>query len=456
MQWVVLRISPILLLLIGSCWAETTPDFVHDVAPILSRFGCNGSACHGKAEGQNGFKLSVFGFDPDGDYAALTQQARGRRVMLGAPEQSLMLAKATGELPHEGGVQMEVGSRPYQLLTKWIEAGAPFDLGDERNVVSLRLEPNREVVKFEEERQLKAIATFENGQEEDVTWLAEFHANEPGMADVDEHGAVKIGSVVGQAAVMARFQGQVAVFQAMIPRPAVEDDDPFPSRPVNNAIDELVDKNLRELNLHPSELCDDPAFLRRVYLDLIGRLPTPDETRAFLAEPDRTKLVDELLERDEYADLMALRWADLLRVERSVLGHRDAFAYYSWIREAMAENKPLDQFVDELLTASGPLNQAPAGHFYRVAKAGENAATAAQVFLGVRITCAECHQHPYDQWTQQDYHGLRAYFEVPKPKKITETQFALASTGKPTVKHPRTGDPIYAHPLGETMPEEAA
>ncbi|MFT5468198.1 MAG: hypothetical protein ACI8UO_003306 [Verrucomicrobiales bacterium] len=460
-----LQIRALALLFLGAglmtgAAEEPAPDFMHDVMPILSRYGCNSSACHGKAEGQNGFKLSVFGNDPATDFAALTQHARGRRVMLTAPEESLLLSKSTGETPHAGGIRMTPDSPPYQQLLSWIEAGAQLNSGESRDVAALRLEPSREVMKFSANQQLRAIATLKNGEEMDVTWLAEFHPNDSGMADVDEDGMVTTGDVVGQSAVMARFSGQVAVFQALIPRPHDAADTEFPNLPKHNFIDELVDANLRRLNLHPSGLVDDETYLRRVYLDLIGRLPTSDEVRDYLknASPDkRAKLADTLLERPEYADLAAMRWADVLRVERGALGHRDAFAYYSWIHEAMVENRPLDEFVQQLLTASGPLSDAPAGHFFRISsKSGETSAAAAQAFLGVRITCAECHQHPYDQWTQQDYHGLRAYFEPVKPKPISATQFALHIKSKPTVKHPRTSNPVHAYPLGEVMPEEGA
>ncbi len=427
-------------------------DYVHDVAPVMSRFGCNASSCHGKAEGQNGFKLSVFGNDPQGDYAALVHQARGRRVFTAAPEQSLLLLKSSGEMPHEGGVQLEIGSREYLQLLRWIEAGAPFSAGEERDIVDLRLEPARRVMKFGEEVELRAIAKFAGGREEDVSWLAEFLSNDVSMAEVDERGLVKIGQKVGQTAVMARFSGKVAVFQAMAPQPG--DFGEFPQRPVHNFIDELVDANLQRLNLHPSELADDATFLRRVSLDLIGRLPAPAEVRDFLAKPDRGRLVNDLLERTEFADFAALRWADLLRVDREALGHRDAFAYYAWIRQALAENLPLDEFARTVLTASGPLAEQPAGHFFRITKKpGETAAMAAQVFLGVRITCAECHQHPFDRWTQQDYHGLRAFFQPVKAKSIGATQFAVLTNGKPSVKHPRTGELVVAHPLAEPMPE---
>jgi len=431
--------------------AEESPaappvDFAHDVAPVLSRFDCNTSSCHGKAEGQNGFRLSVFGNDPEADHAALAVEARGRRVMPTAPEASLALLKATGALPHEGGPQMEKGSRGYELMRQWIANGAPYESGERPAMTGLRIEPERAVVGFDTDHPLRVFATFADGSEEDVTWLAVFHSNDAGMAEVDDDGVVTIGSTPGQTAVMARYHGKVAVFQALIPQP--NDPGPFPERPVHNFIDELVDANLKRLRVHPSELADDADFLRRAYLDVIGRLPAADEARSFLEDTDpkkRAELVDRLLEQPEYADFWALKWSDLLRVDRLALGHRDAQAYYQWIRQSIADNQPLDQFSRELLLANGPLSEQPAGHFYQVAKkSGDRAATAAQVFLGVRITCAECHQHPYDQWTQRDYHGMRAFFEPVRPKTIG-TDMALVTTGPTSVKHPRNREVIFPH-----------
>ena len=448
----------ILLGLLGALWcpAVLAVDFMNDVKPLLSRLGCNGSSCHGKAEGQNGFKLSVFGADPRGDYHSILKEARGRRITQAAPEASLFLRKATGEVGHGGGVRLQKGSREYRVLHNWIRGGLTFAEEERPAMVALRMEPARAVLPFGAKQPLKVIARYADGQEADVTWQAVFHSNDVGMAKVDEQGLVTLGRSIGQTAVMARFQGKVSVFQAIVPRPGPKPT--LPARPVHNFIDRHVDRHLTRLNVHPSDLTDDATFLRRAHLDLIGTLPTAAETEAFLKDTrkdKRAQLVEALMRRTEFADFWALKWSDLLRVDRLALGHENAFAYYQWIRAAMRDNRPLDQWTRELLTAEGPLRDQPAGFFYKVAaKPGEMAAMTSQVFLGVRITCAECHQHPYDQWTQQDYQGMRGFFAQVKYKKLGETE-ALLAEGDPKGKHPRTGAPVFPYALGTAMPEAA-
>lgn len=432
-------------------------DFSHDVVPLLSRFGCNGSACHGKAEGQKGFKLSIFGNDPDEDFRAITLQSRGRRISLGAPDASLFLQKAVAAIPHAGGPRMRLDSPEYRVLREWIAGGAPFRIADRCEVAGVRIEPERKVLGIAQREPLRVIATYSDGSEKDVTWLSTFHSNNAGIAEVEEGGTVVTGNSVGQAAVMARFHGQIAIFQATIPRPGAQVTGG--GQKAFNAIDDLVEQNLRRMNLRASGIADDAEYLRRVCLDVIGRLPTSGEAREFLQdtrEGKRTQLVDRLLVLPEYADYWALKWADLLRVDRQALGPRAAFAYFSWVREAVAANKPLDQFAKELLVAEGPLSEQPAGYFYKVVKkSGEMAASTSQVFLGIRITCAECHQHPYDRWTQRDYHGMRAFFEQVKYKKLGDDE-ALVAEGSPQIRHPRTKEILNAHPLGTAMPEKAA
>ncbi len=446
--------SILLLWLLAINPAVAAVDFMNDVKPLLSRLGCNGSACHGKAEGQNGFKLSVFAADPKGDYQSILKEGRGRRITQAAPEASLFLRKATGEIGHGGGVRLQKGSREYEMLHDWIRGGLTFAEEERPAMVALRMEPARAVLPFGAHQPLKVIARYADGREADVTWQAVFHSNDVGMAKVDEQGAVTIGNSIGQTAVMARFQGKVSVFQAVIPRPGPAPI--LPARPVHNFIDRLVDQHLARLKVHPSGLADDATYLRRVYLDLIGTLPTAKETEAFLQDnrkDKRIRLVNTLMGRPEFADFWALKWSDLLRVDRLALGHENAFAYYQWIRGAMRDNRPLDQWTRELLTAEGPLRDQPAGFFYKVAaKPGEMAAMTSQIFLGVRITCAECHQHPYDQWTQQDYHGMRGFFEQVKYKKLGTTE-ALLAEGDPKGKHPRTGAPVFPYALGTVMPE---
>jgi len=319
----------------------------------------------------------------------------------------------------------------------------------------MRIDPPETVLGFDQNQTLKVLARTGDGREEDVTWLAMFHSNNPALAEVEETGTFKTGSTIGQAAVMARFAGQIAVHQVTVPRPGTQNYFKDPAE--TSGIDRLVNKNLRRLNLIPSEKVDDAGFLRRVTLDVIGRLPSPAESVGFLEDKTpnkREKLVDRLLERPEYADLWALKWSDILRVDRRSLGHANAFAYYEWIHQAMETNLGLDQFARQLLEAEGPLTQNPAGFFFKVTKtSGEMAATASQALLGIRITCAECHQHPYDRWTQADYHGMRAFFSQVAYKKVGLEE-ALFAEGPLKTIHPRTKEVLYAHPLGTPMPED--
>ena len=320
-------------------------NFENDVEPVLSRHGCNSAGCHGKAEGQNGFKLSVFGFDPAADYAALVKEARGRRVFPAAPDYSLVLRKMSGRIAHGGGVRVPAGSADYDTLRDWIAAGAPFGRPTDAKTAAVRVEPHERVLAPGGKQQLRVIARYSDGREADVTALAKFLSNNDGLASVDADGLVTAGDAPGEAAVMAGFMNQVDVFRVVVPR--AEHIDHYPSVPENNFIDRLVFAKLRKLNIVPSDLCDDAEYLRRVYLDVIGTLPTMDEARRFLDDrrPDkRARLVDDLLERPEYADYWALQWSDLLRVDRQALGPKRAYAYYRWVRESMASNMPFDQF----------------------------------------------------------------------------------------------------------------
>lgn len=419
--------------------ANTRPfDFETDIAPLLGRFGCNMSGCHGKAEGQNGFKLSVFGFDPPADFNAMVKEGRGRRVFPAAPANSLLLTKASGRAPHGGGTKMPAGSEAYRTLEAWIAAGSPFGDGTAPRVTGLRVEPAERTLTFRDPQQLRVIARYSDGRDVDVTRLARFQSNREAVAAVDADGLVRSDTVPGEAAVMAAFMNEVAVFRVLVPRPGAN---VAVKRPAANFIDPLVDAKLAKLNVEASGPADDSEFLRRVSLDIIGTLPTADEARAFLAsrDPDkRSKLVDALLARPEYADLWAQKWADLLRVDRGVLGHKRAYTYFKWVRKSVAENKPFDVFARELIAAEGPLDEVgPANFFKAVTKPGEVASAISQVFLGVRITCAECHHHPFDRWSQDDYAGMAAFFSPVSVKKIGGTEATVAA-GSFTSTHPRT------------------
>ncbi|MBY0523844.1 MAG: DUF1549 domain-containing protein [Gemmataceae bacterium] len=429
-------------------------NFENDVVPLLSRFGCNASGCHGKAEGQNGFKLSVFGFDPSADYSALTRESRGRRVFPAAPEYSLLLTKMSGGVAHGGGVRIPRGTAEYETIRAWIAAGLPFGAESDPKVVSLRVEPRERQLAMKSQQQLRAVARYSDGREVDVTAHAKFQSNNEALAVVDAGGLVTAGEAPGDVAVMASYMNQVDIFRALVPR--AERIDPYPPQAENNFVDSLVFRKLQKLNVLPSEPADDAEFMRRVYLDVIGTLPTPEEARRFLndkRQDRRVKLVDELLERPEYADYWALKWSDVLRVDRQALGHKGAYAYYRWIRDSLAANKSYDQFAREILTAEGPLGEVGPANFYKaVPKAGEAASNWAQTFLGVRIACAECHHHPFDRWSQTDYYGMVGHFTQVSLSKSAKGELLILGADAP-VKHSRSGQVIFAHALGTKMPE---
>jgi hypothetical protein len=437
--------------------AQVRPfNFENDIVPVLSKLGCNASGCHGKAEGQNGFKLSVFGFDPAADHVALTKESRGRRVFPAAPEQSLVLLKMSGALPHGGGVRATPGSEDYQMIRDWIAAGTPFGNPSDPRVVAIRVEPRERRMAMKESQQLRVTAVYSDGREADVTGHAKFQSNNDALAGVDADGLVTAGEAPGDVAIMAAYMGAVDVFRALVPRPGgrVEAGQSIAAAPSSSSspIDALVLDKLRKLNIEPSGPCTDAAYLRRVYLDVIGMLPTPEEARRFLADgraDRRARLVDELLGRPEYADYWALKWSDLLRVDREKLGHKRAFGYYRWLRGQVAANAPLDRFARAVVTAEGPLDEVgPASFFKVVSQPGEAAGSLAQVFLGVRIACAECHHHPYDRWGQDDYYGMQAFF-TPLAVKPGPRGDAVLAVGEAVAKNPRSGLPVRPRPLGE-------
>ncbi|HEV8001697.1 MAG TPA: DUF1549 and DUF1553 domain-containing protein [Planctomycetaceae bacterium] len=432
--------------------------FENDVLPILSRFGCNSSGCHGKAEGQNGFKLSIFGFDPRADRLALLEEGRGRRIFPPAPDESLMLKKATGSVPHGGGVRILRASPEYRLLREWIAAGAPEGDPAAPRVASIRVMPRERQLRSHDSQQLRVIARYADGREVDVTSHAKFQSNREELAGVDNFGLVTAGDHPGEASVMAAYMNEVDVFRALIPlatpdsKAPAQPDSPRPQ----NFIDRLVAAKLDRLNVRSSALCTDDEFARRAYLDVIGTLPTPDEVRSYLSDgrADRgARLIDKLVGRPEYAEYWALRWSDLLRVDRRVLGYKEAYDYYSWIRDGFADNKPYNRFAREIITAEGLLTQVPEGALFKVdSDPGQIASSVSQIFLGVRIACAQCHHHPYDRWTQTDYYGMQACF-AQVAFKPTSRGDLLASLSTVATHNPRTGEEVFAHPLATPNPK---
>jgi len=400
-------------LLVGANWslAAESVSFSTDVMAVLSKAGCNLGACHGNTSGKGGFKLSLRGEDPASDYAALIRQVEQRRVNLLAPEASLILQKPAGQVVHQGGVRFHRDSEEYRILHDWIATGAPGPDPSLPHMIRLEVTPSDTVLIEPVERvQLQAIAHFSDGSRRDVTSLACYELTNR-LASVDHDGRVHRDEL-GETTVIVRFLNQQRpVRLAFLPaRPGFVWSEP----PAANYIDELVDAKLRTLHMNPSSLSDDRTFVRRAFLDAIGLLPTADEARRFIADPSpekRTRLIDDLLARPEFAEHWALKWADLLRNEEKVLDAKGVDVFYTWIRESIAAGKPLNQFVRELVAARGSTYQNPPANFYRANRdpltRGE---TAARLFLGVRLQCARCHNHPYDRWTQDDYYSWAALF----------------------------------------------
>jgi hypothetical protein len=451
-------------------------SFELEVMPILTAKGCNQGACHGKARGQNGFQLSLLGFDPDFDYAALTQQARGRRVFLAAPERSLVLQKATAALAHGGGVRLEPGSADYEVVLKWIAAGAPRRIDNEPKLMAVSLGEQEKFLQPGEEFSLAVTATYSDGSTRDVTGRTQFQSSEMGIVSVDAAGRVKAGPIPGEATIMARYMNVIAVCHVAIPLPGSVSDEVYASLPRQNFIDEQVWTKLKSLGITPSPAAEDAKFLRRVYVDIIGRLPTPGEVRAFVAREDadcklqngnckleaREKVVDELLERPEYADHWAAKWADLLRPNPYRVGIKAVVNYDAWIRESFRANKPYDQFVRELITAQGSTWDNGASVLFRDRRDPPEITTlVSQLFLGIRLECAKCHHHPFEKYGQDDFYSFAAYFSrlgfkgtgLSPPISGSEEVVLVKKSG--TVDHPITRKAMEARPLFGEMPKSS-
>lgn len=424
------------------------PDFALDIIPLLSRHGCNAGGCHGKASGQNGFKLSLFGFDPRYDYEAIVNQARGRRLFAAAPDRSLLLAKAAGQIPHGGGRRWEPEGAAYDTVRRWIAAGAQPARPDAPRLVKLQLSPTERVLQPGDTQPLSAVAEYSDGSRRDVTSQTQFSSNLDVVAAVNDAGVVSTGKERGEAAIMARFMGQVAVFRAILPHGKTLTE--IPDFQPANYIDQLAADKWRKLGLVPSPRCDDATYLRRVTVDLCGRLPTVDEARQFLADQNpnkRAALVDRLLESPDYPAFFALRWGAILRNSNLAGADQAAYAFHNWIKDMLARNRPYDEFVRGIVAASGEWQDAPAINWYwqsRDDQLHQVTADTAQVFLGIRLQCARCHHHPYERWGQDDYFGLAGFF----------TRLGRKGFGQPPPYYasatPTTGE---RHPLTGRVPE---
>lgn len=394
-------------------------NFKNQIVPIFTKLGCNSGGCHGKASGQNGFKLSLLGFYPDEDYEYLVKEARGRRLFPTSPAESLLLLKATGKSPHGGGKRMEEGSYEYRMLYRWIEQGMPYGSPDDPYVVGIECVPAQRLMDRGADQQITVVAKYSDGSSEDVTRMALYEANDTEMAEATETALIKTLDLAGEVAIMARYQGQVSTFRATVPLGADTSAIPAPA----NFVDEAVFSKLKLLGIPPSELCDDATFLRRVHIDVTGTTPTQDEVVAFLADPStdkREKLVDRLLDTEAYADYFANKWNLVLRNKKRRNEDLAAtYSFYRWIWDSLYENKPYDEFVRDVVTASGEASINPAVVWYReVDEVNEQVEDTAQLFLGLRIQCARCHHHPFEKWSQNDYYGFSAFFTTVGKKNV--------------------------------------
>lgn len=442
--------------------ADQPVSFLNEVMPILTKAGCNTGACHAKAGGgQNGFQLSLLGFEPQDDYDSLVKEGRGRRIQSGAPEHSLVLRKASGALPHGGGLRLAVGSDSYATIRDWIQQGAPYTAPLEPSLTMLTVQPDRGLVPMGEQQQLQVMATYSDGSVRDVTKLALFETNSDAMAEVTQTGLVTVNDIPGRVAVMVRYQGKAAVFTASVPLGAEVADMP----PVRNLIDEFVFANLREIGIPPSPVCDDATFLRRVTLDIAGRLPTDEETSELLASTDpdkRDQVIDRLLRSPGYADFFANKWTSLLKNRRDDASDITSnFAFHAWIRDSLLANVPYDQLVRELLGATGTVLQNPPVAWYkRVKEPKEQLEDVSQLFLGVRLQCAQCHHHPFERWSQDDYYSLAAFFSQVgrKPTDTRGEDQIFHKRGIATATNVRTGQALkpaaFGDDIGEILPDE--
>jgi hypothetical protein len=438
-------------LTISNAGAQVTPRFHADVEPILSRTGCNGGACHGAAQGKGGFKLSLQGYDPEMDYAWITRANLARRITPSQPDNSLFLRKPTLGVVHKGGKRFDVKSSEYRLLKDWIVGGMPAPDPKEPKMTRLEVYPQARTLPLKQTQRFIVTAHFEDGTKRDVTAQTVFTASDENVATVTPDGEATIkGS--GEGAILMRYQGLVKTARLISPFAAPRKAEEAKQEARGNAIDRLVLEKLFALGLNTSTICTDSDFLRRAYLDTIGLLPTAEEARAFLADthPEkRTRLITALLERPEYVDFWALKWGDILKSSRRILSDKGMYAMNRWIRQSVQENKPWNQFAQELILAQGStFDNGPANYYRAATNPNELSEMTSQVFLGVRMQCAKCHNHPYERWTQNQYYQMAAFFARVGRKggaRGEESQIFVNRYGD--VTHPKTRKTVLATAL---------
>ena len=432
-------------------------NFVNDIVPVLTKADCNSGSCHAKAiTGQRGFRLSLLGFEPEEDYEHIVKEGRGRRVFPPAPDQSLLLLKSANIVPHGGGKKLGPESEGYQTLVRWISEGMPYGSETDPTIASIEVQPSRLTMKVNTTQALKVTAHYSDGSSRDVTGMALYEANDKSMAGVTREGVVQTLDIPGNVAVMVRYSGLVSVFSISIPLGAPVGELPAP----NNFIDDFIFANLKVIGVPPSAVCDDATFLRRVSLDIAGRLPTLEEVKAFQAVTDPKKrelAIDSLLASPDYADYFANKWTALLKNKREDAADITAnFAFHAWMRDNLLANQPYDQLVRQILGATGTIvSNPPVAWYKRVKEPNQQLEDVAQLFLGVRMQCAQCHHHPFERWSQHDYYALSAFFSQVgrKPTAIAGEDLIFHKRGLAEVENKKTGKKVRPAALGQTPPE---
>ncbi len=426
-------------------------NFKNQITPIFTKTGCNGGGCHGKSGGQNGFRLSLLGFEPQEDYEYLVKEGRARRLFPAAPDYSLLLLKAANIVPHGGGERITKDSHDYRLIKRWIAQGMPYGSPEDPVVTGLEVYPKMRVLTPEGKQQLRVLAKYSDGSVDDVTHTAQYEPNDKEIGEVNMDGLVSAMGRPGDVGIMIRYQGHVGVFRATIPLGAPVENLPKPA----NYIDEAVFAKLQLLGMPPSETADDATFLRRVTLDLTGRLPKMERAKAFLEDKDpnkREKYVDELLASTAYADYFANKWSAILRNKRRQDTYtHGTFGFHAWIREALHSNMPYNKFVANVIAASGEPGHNPPAVWYReVQKPEEQMEDVAQLFMGIRMQCAKCHHHPFEVWSQEDYYGFTAFFSRVGRKNglRPNEQVIYHNPGTASARNLKTGQPVKPTGLG--------
>ena len=426
--------------------------FEGDVLPLLSKLGCNSGGCHGKQSGQNGFRLSVFGFDPRADYDALVKESRGRRIFPGSVERSMIYAKAVGLEAHGGGQRMKADSQDAELLREWIRQGTPW--GDEQApaVTAITVHPRLRVMTPRSQQQLRVVATYSDGKTRDVTRAASYTGNAAVISDCDSRGLIQTGKLAGEAAITISYMGFVDVSRVVIPRPSAS----VSKRPdwftKDNPIDNLVWNKWQQLRIGPSELCDDATFLRRLMVKTTGTLPRAKQVREFVANTSpnkRADAIEDALASGEFVSYWTQRWSDILMVNSKTIGGRGAYVFHRWIRQQIRTNRPYDEWVRDIIVASGNSGQVGPANFYRGQRTAEDVTNAiSQAFLGVRMDCAQCHHHPFEKWGQDDFYGLAGYFNGMTRQKLDENRDLIYHPGHKSISVPVVKRAVQTRPLG--------